>query len=178
VVHGVSSGGLQTVSEEKALQKLYQTLNEWKIHPYMSVLKLPSLVDLQYKIGEVVLSTTSCPSIIISENTLVNKKNVLMVTLTTGIMFLLFTCVHFWVWGIVWRWSAWAPTAYEVVRDCRKFEKHCTARTCPVILLTCCRYMRPKFSGVFGHKVQPRFVSRTNTLLRSIIICMLMFIGN
>jgi hypothetical protein len=28
VVHGVSSGGLQTVSEEKALQKLYQTLNE------------------------------------------------------------------------------------------------------------------------------------------------------
>jgi hypothetical protein len=27
-------------------------------------------------------------------------KNVVMVTLTIGIMFLLFTCMHFWVWGI------------------------------------------------------------------------------
>jgi hypothetical protein len=30
----------QEVSEEKELQKLYQTLNEWKIQPYMSWLKL------------------------------------------------------------------------------------------------------------------------------------------
>jgi hypothetical protein len=43
----VVRGGLQAVSEEKALQKLYQTLNEWKIHPYMTVLKLPLLVDFQ-----------------------------------------------------------------------------------------------------------------------------------
>jgi len=41
-----------------------------------------------------------------------------MVTLTTGIMFLLFTCMHFWVWGILRKWSACAPTAYEVVRVC------------------------------------------------------------
>jgi hypothetical protein len=26
-----------------------------------------------------------------------------MVTLTTSIMFLLFTCMHFWVWGILGR---------------------------------------------------------------------------
>jgi hypothetical protein len=40
-------------------------------------------------------------------------------------MFLLFTSMHFWVLGILRRWSAFAPTAYEVVSDCRMFEKHC-----------------------------------------------------
>jgi hypothetical protein len=45
VLRGSSPGGPQAVSEVKALQKLYQTLNEWKIHPYMSVIKLPLLVD-------------------------------------------------------------------------------------------------------------------------------------
>jgi hypothetical protein len=34
----------------------------------MSVLKLPLLVDLQQKVGELVLSVTSCPTIIILEN--------------------------------------------------------------------------------------------------------------
>jgi hypothetical protein len=37
-------------------------------------------------------------------------RNVVMVTLTTGLMFLLFTCIHPWVWGILRRWSAFAPT--------------------------------------------------------------------
>jgi hypothetical protein len=55
---------------------------------------------------------------------LVYRKNVVMVTLTTGIMLLLFTCLHFCVWGIL-RKSACVPTAYEVVRGCWKFEKHC-----------------------------------------------------
>jgi hypothetical protein len=36
----------------------------------MSVPKLPVFVDLQQKVGESVLSIISCPSIIISENTL------------------------------------------------------------------------------------------------------------
>jgi hypothetical protein len=36
----------------------------------MSVLKLPLLVVLQQKVGELVLSLTSCHSIIILENTL------------------------------------------------------------------------------------------------------------
>jgi hypothetical protein len=36
----------------------------------MSVLKLPLLVVLQQNEGELVLSITSCPSIIILENTL------------------------------------------------------------------------------------------------------------
>jgi hypothetical protein len=36
----------------------------------MSVLKLPLLVDLQQKIGELVISITSCSSIIILENIL------------------------------------------------------------------------------------------------------------
>jgi hypothetical protein len=36
----------------------------------MSVLKLPLLVDLQQKAGELVISVTSCPSIIILENAL------------------------------------------------------------------------------------------------------------
>jgi len=49
---------------------------------------------------------------------------VVVVTSTAGIMFLLFTCMHFWVWEILRRWSACAPTACEVVRDWPKFEKH------------------------------------------------------
>jgi hypothetical protein len=65
VVHG----GSQAVSEEKALQK-YQTPNEWKIHTYMSVVKLPLFVDLPQKVGELVHPITSSPSIIILENTL------------------------------------------------------------------------------------------------------------
>jgi hypothetical protein len=36
----------------------------------MSVLKLPLLVDLQQKVGELVLSMTSCPTIIVLENAL------------------------------------------------------------------------------------------------------------
>jgi hypothetical protein len=50
-------------------QKLYQALKELKIHPYMSVLKLPLLIDLQQKTGESVLFITSCPLIIILEST-------------------------------------------------------------------------------------------------------------
>jgi hypothetical protein len=46
-----------------------------------------------------------------------------MVTLTTGITFLVFTCMHIWVWGIFRRWFACVPTAYEVVHYCRKSEK-------------------------------------------------------
>jgi hypothetical protein len=38
--------GQQVVSEEKALKKLYQKLDERKMHPYTSMLKLPFLVDL------------------------------------------------------------------------------------------------------------------------------------
>jgi hypothetical protein len=54
----------------------------------------------------------------------VYRINVVKVTLTTGIMILLLTCLHFCVYGILRRWSACAPIAHEVVRDYRKFEKH------------------------------------------------------
>jgi hypothetical protein len=70
VVHGDWPGGARAVSEEKAFLKLYQALNEWKIEPQMSVLKLPLLVDHQQKVCERVLSLTSCPSIVILEKTL------------------------------------------------------------------------------------------------------------
>jgi hypothetical protein len=36
----------------------------------MAVLNLPLLFDLQQKVGELVLSMTSCPTIIILENAL------------------------------------------------------------------------------------------------------------
>jgi hypothetical protein len=75
-------------------------------------------VELQKKVCELNLSTTSCPTIIL-ENTLKQCiKNVVMVTLTTGIVFLLLTSMHFKKQGTLRRWSASAPTAYEVVRDC------------------------------------------------------------
>jgi hypothetical protein len=41
---------------------------------------------------------------------------VVMAALTIGIMFLLFSCMDFWVMGMTWRWFACAPTVYEVVR--------------------------------------------------------------
>jgi hypothetical protein len=65
VVHG----GPQTVSEKRALQKMYQTLNERKLHQYISVLNLPLLVGLQQKVGELVLSITSRSSVIVLEDT-------------------------------------------------------------------------------------------------------------
>jgi hypothetical protein len=45
-----------------------------------------------------------------------------MVTLITDIIFFLFTCMHYWVWGILQRWYTCAPAAYEVVRNCRSFD--------------------------------------------------------
>jgi hypothetical protein len=57
---------------------------------------------------------------------LVYRKNVVMVSLTTSIMFLLFSWMHCWVWGILRRWSACAPTIYELVCNCQKFGKHCS----------------------------------------------------
>jgi hypothetical protein len=71
----VVRGGQQTVSEEKALRKLYQTLNEWKIHQYISVPKLSLLVDLQQKVGELVLSITYCPTTINLENVLIHHHH-------------------------------------------------------------------------------------------------------
>jgi hypothetical protein len=41
------------------------------------------------------------------------------------IMFLLFTCLHFWASGTLRRWSACVPITCEVDRDCGKFDKHC-----------------------------------------------------
>jgi hypothetical protein len=70
VVLGGSPGGPHSVWEENALQKLYQWLNKLKLYPYMSVLKLLLLVNLQQKVGELVLSVTYCPSNIILANTL------------------------------------------------------------------------------------------------------------
>jgi hypothetical protein len=69
----------------------------------MFVLKLSMLVDLQQKVGEVVISITSCPSVIILYKffTLMYINNVVTVTSTTGIMSLLFTCTHCWVRGIL-----------------------------------------------------------------------------
>jgi hypothetical protein len=74
VVHSSLSAGPQAVSKETALQKLYKTRSELKIHPYIFVINVPL----------------------------------------------------FWVWRVLWRWSTYEPTASEVVRDCWKFEKHCS----------------------------------------------------
>jgi hypothetical protein len=45
-----------------------------------------------------------------------------MVNLTTGIMILIFICMRFWVWGILRSWTACAPTAHELVCDCRNLR--------------------------------------------------------
>jgi hypothetical protein len=55
----------------------------------MSVLKLPLSVDLEQKVGELVPSITNCSSAIMY------RANVIALTITTGVMFPLFTCMHF-----------------------------------------------------------------------------------
>jgi hypothetical protein len=42
-----------------------------------------------------------------------------MVTLTTGIMFLLFTCMHYWMWGILQSWSmcVWLPMKWSMIAE-------------------------------------------------------------
>jgi hypothetical protein len=52
----VVRGGTQAISVEKALQKWRQTLNDCKIYLYIFVLKLPFLVGLQQKVGELIIS--------------------------------------------------------------------------------------------------------------------------
>jgi hypothetical protein len=68
-------GGQQSVSEEKELQKLTDTerMKNTSIHVFA---KTAFLVDVQQKAGELVLSISYCPSIIILETTfnLVHRK--------------------------------------------------------------------------------------------------------
>jgi hypothetical protein len=67
----------------------------------MSALKLPLIADLKQEIGELVFfPVTSSLSYFIKYFKVVYIKTVVKLTLTTGVMFLLFTCTHFWVWGI------------------------------------------------------------------------------
>jgi hypothetical protein len=66
----VVCSGLQAVSEEKGHCKYCIRHRTNEKHTHTCLLKLPLLVDLQQKVGELVLSITYCPKIIILENTL------------------------------------------------------------------------------------------------------------
>jgi hypothetical protein len=67
----VNTGGQRLFLEKKKHCKdCIRHSTNGKIHPYVSVLKLALLGDLQQRVGELVLSVTSFPSIIILENTL------------------------------------------------------------------------------------------------------------
>jgi hypothetical protein len=70
LVHGppVIAAVRRRFRKSRALQTFYQTTNE-KLHPYMSA-KLPLLVDLQQKVGELALSISLCTTVFILENTL------------------------------------------------------------------------------------------------------------
>jgi hypothetical protein len=70
-----------------------------------------------------------------------------MVTLPTCVMFLLFTCMHIWVWGTLRTWSTCVPTAYEVVRDCRKLEIQWTQNNWELRKVTVSREKRWKEQG-------------------------------
>jgi hypothetical protein len=119
-------GGPQAVSEVKSLQKLYQT-QRIKATPKHVCLKLPLCSDFHQKVRQIQLVI---PATLLSYKhyfrkyfNLVCKMWLgLMVTLTNGIIFLLFTCMHFLVLGILRKRSACSPNACEVVRHCRKLE--------------------------------------------------------
>jgi hypothetical protein len=55
---------------ETKTAKIASDTKRMEIHPHMSVLKLPLLVDFQQRVGELVPFISSCPSIIIVQNTL------------------------------------------------------------------------------------------------------------
>jgi hypothetical protein len=84
------------------------------IYIYMSVLKLPLSVDLQHKVCELLFNHFR------KYFTLMYRNNVVAVTLTTGIMFLLFTCTHLRVWGILRRRSRVRrqPTKWSAIAEC------------------------------------------------------------
>jgi hypothetical protein len=110
----------------KRIVKIVSDTERMKNTPILVCAKLPLLVDLQQHVGELLLSISSCPSIIILENILISVyKKCGYGNFDPGIMLFPFTCMHFWVCRILRRWSTCAPTAYEVLRDYRKFEKHC-----------------------------------------------------
>jgi hypothetical protein len=56
------------VSEEKALQNCIRRLTNQK-HTHTCYTKTAFVFDLQQELGELVISITSCPSIITLENT-------------------------------------------------------------------------------------------------------------
>jgi hypothetical protein len=58
VVTQVVPGGPQAVTEEKSIEKLFPPMNERKINPYISVIDLHLLVDLQQKVSKLVPSIT------------------------------------------------------------------------------------------------------------------------
>jgi hypothetical protein len=66
---GPQNGWSAEVSGRKIARVILDT-ERIKIHLSMLLLKLSFLVDLRQKVGELVLSITSCPSITTSENTL------------------------------------------------------------------------------------------------------------
>jgi hypothetical protein len=77
-------------------KKYYKNcIRHWTNEKYAhtSVPNLPLLTDLEQKVGELVLSITPSPSIIIFIEyfKLEYRKNVVIVTLATGIIFSLFT---------------------------------------------------------------------------------------
>jgi hypothetical protein len=64
----VTCSGFQTGLQwfrRKSIAKVVSDIEHVKIHLYMSVLKLPLLVDLQQKVDELVISITYYPSVII-----------------------------------------------------------------------------------------------------------------
>jgi hypothetical protein len=90
---------------------------------------------------------------------------VIVVTLITGIMFVLSACMHFWVWGILRRCSACAATACEVVSDCRIFERHWPHRY---------RWMRRRvsfYSLVIVFSLKPLYPSHCNLKTLSVSGC-------
>jgi hypothetical protein len=52
------------------------------------------------------------------------RKNVMAIS-TTGIVFLLFTCTCIFGCGELYEGGPRVLNAYEVIGDCRKFEKLC-----------------------------------------------------
>jgi hypothetical protein len=65
-----------------------------------------------------------------------------MVTLATGIMFLLFTFMYSWVWGVLRTWSACEPMKWSAIVQSLRNTVLMNMYVCTYVCMYVCMYAR------------------------------------
>jgi hypothetical protein len=99
----VVRGGVQAISEKKSIAKIVSDTERMKSTPIYVCAKTtfvgsPSIASRRISSFHNFLSFNGYFRKYFK---FTYRKNVVMVTLTTGVMFLLFTCMHFWLRAVL-----------------------------------------------------------------------------